>query len=318
METIIEIFDLSKKYSSNSVVNKASFTIESGSIHGFLGPNGAGKSTTMKILAGIIPKTSGEISLFGKKIDYTSSSDRSLLKSSIGYLPEDPPLYTDMLVIDFLKFVARINGRKSSLVKNDLDRVLHLCNLHLVKDKYIGTLSKGFKQRVGIAQALIYRPPVIILDEPVNGLDPQSIKEMRQLFNELKKESTIFLSTHLLHEAELLCEKITIINQGNICFSGRLVEMSKRIQTRQIITCDVKYWCNEFRNKIMERLPIEDIERVEASGIRLRFFSRGEEDIRSELAEQLIAHGAGVLSLQEEQASLENIFDNMMQMRPQI
>ena len=202
----IEIKNLSKNYPGRVALNDISFSVKKGSVHGFLGPNGAGKSTTMKILSGLIPESSGEFKVNGK----------------VGFLPEHPPVYPNMSVEDYLTFVLKIYSPEKStnhIAQNSVADVMEKTGLTDVKERLIGNLSKGYQQRVGIAQALVHSPEIIILDEPTVGLDPVAISDIRDLINKLKKDHTILFSTHQLHDVELLCSEITLINHGRIVVS---------------------------------------------------------------------------------------------------
>ena len=207
---VIVVKDVFKMYGGFSALKGISFSVKDGEIVGFLGPNGAGKTTTMNILTGCISYTSGKIEIFGCDI----FDDSLKAKKNIGYLPENPPLYINMTVFEYLKFVC--NLKKVKEVQKEIERVVGLCGLESKKDKLIISLSKGFKQRVGIAQALVGSPKVLILDEPTSGLDPAQIVEVRNLIRSLKKEHTIILSTHILSEIQAISDRIIIINDGEI------------------------------------------------------------------------------------------------------
>lgn len=209
---MIEVTNLTKRYREELVVDHLNFTVEAGEILGFLGPNGAGKSTTMKILTGYLPATSGSV-----KIDGLDVFEHPMeVKRRIGYLPETPPLYPEMTVRGFLKFVATLKAVPGKQLKSEIDRVATLCGLTDWLDRVIANLSKGYKQRVGIAQALLGSPPVLILDEPQEGLDPAQRAEMRKLITGLGKKQTVILSTHILQEVTMTCEKALIISRGKI------------------------------------------------------------------------------------------------------
>ncbi|MFL5320096.1 MAG: ABC transporter ATP-binding protein [Myxococcaceae bacterium] len=209
---MIEVNGLTKSYRDRDAIDRLTFNVEKGEILGFLGPNGAGKSTTMKILTGFLPATAGTA-----KVDGFDVFEHPMeVKRRIGYLPETPPLYPEMTVKAYLKFVATIRGVKSKEIKSELDRVAQHCGLGSVIDRVIQNLSKGFKQRVGIAQALLGSPPVLILDEPMEGLDPAQRHEVRELIKSLAGKHTVIHSTHILSEVSMTCEKVLILNQGKI------------------------------------------------------------------------------------------------------
>ncbi|HZW90833.1 MAG TPA: ABC transporter ATP-binding protein [Myxococcaceae bacterium] len=209
---MIEVTGLSKRYRDRAAVEDLTFTLPEGEILGFLGPNGAGKSTTMKILTGYLPATSGTVKVAG----YDVFEEPYEVKRRIGYLPETPPLYPEMTVRGYLRFVASIKGVRRGQMAAELERVSHATGVADVMDRLIQNLSKGYRQRVGIAQALLASPPVLILDEPTEGLDPSQRAEMRQLIKGLAGTHTVILSTHLLSEVTMTCERVLILNQGRM------------------------------------------------------------------------------------------------------
>ena len=209
---MLEVRNLTKRYGDFVAVRDISFTAAQGQILGFLGPNGAGKTTTMRILTGFLPATSGTAKVAGFDV-FTESAE---VRRRIGYLPENPPLYTEMTAEAYLRFVARIKGMPRSAIEDAIDRVIHTCGLESVRHRLLGQLSKGYRQRAGLAQALIHDPPVLVLDEPTIGLDPIQIREIRALIQKLAGERTIILSTHILPEVSQICEKVVIINEGRV------------------------------------------------------------------------------------------------------
>jgi ABC-2 type transport system ATP-binding protein len=220
---MIEVANLSKRYGDVAAVRDASFTAPAGQILGFLGPNGAGKTTTMRIITGFLPATSGTVRVEGFDV-FTQSSE---VRRRIGYLPENPPLYNDMTAEGFLRFVARLKGMARGDIGAALDRVLETCGLTGVRDRLLGHLSKGYRQRVGLAQALIHDPPVLILDEPTIGLDPRQIIEIRSLIRTLGGKRTVVLSTHILPEVSQVCDKVVIINDGRIVVEDTLANLTR-------------------------------------------------------------------------------------------
>ena len=206
----IEVKNLSKFYGEQAAVNDISFSIHKGEIVGFLGPNGAGKSTTMKILTGFIPATSGEVKICGMEVDVDSLETRK----KIGYLPENNPLYLDMYVREYLEFVGKIY--KVPNLKARIDEMIQQVGLEVEQNKKIGMLSKGYRQRVGLAQAIIHDPEVLILDEPTTGLDPNQLVEIRELIKRIGKSKTVMLSTHIMQEVEAICDRVIIIKSGKI------------------------------------------------------------------------------------------------------
>ena len=230
----IHIENLTKRYGPQRAVDNISFEVKTGEILGFLGPNGAGKSTTMKMITGFLGIEEGEISIGGKSL---SKADTDL-KKHIGYLPENNPLYLDMPVIDYLIFCGNLQDMDNSLLKERVPEMVRLCGLNAEKHKKIGELSKGYRQRVGLAQAMIHDPEILILDEPTTGLDPNQIVEIRSLIRELGKEKTVVLSTHILPEVEATCDRILIINRGKIVADG--TAESLRDQAKDQITVQLR------------------------------------------------------------------------------
>ena len=213
---MIEVEDLTKSYGSHLGIEGITFSANKGETIGFLGPNGAGKTTTMRILTCFFPATSGKAVVAG----YDCFEDSFEVRKRIGYLPESVPLYGDMMVDDYLAFVAGIKGVESKAVKRTVTRTMGDCGLETVAGRPIRELSKGYRQRVGLAQALVNDPEILILDEPTNGLDPKQIKEIRRLIKELAEQRTIILSTHILPEVSMMCERVVIINKGKLVAVG--------------------------------------------------------------------------------------------------
>jgi ABC-2 type transport system ATP-binding protein len=224
---MIEVQHLTKRYGDLTAVSDISFSVASGQILGFLGPNGSGKTTTMRIITGFLPATSGTAKVSGFDI----FEDSFEVRKRIGYLPEMPPLYNDMTVTAYLRFVARLKGMPRAEIADALDRALSRCGLSQVTDRVTGHLSKGYRQRVGLAQAIIHNPDVLILDEPTVGLDPQQIIEIRTLIKELAGAHTVILSTHILPEVAQVCEKVVIINAGRVVKEDLIADLTKEGQT---------------------------------------------------------------------------------------
>ncbi len=220
---MIEVANLSKRYGELAAVRDASFTAPAGQILGFLGPNGAGKTTTMRIITGFLPATGGTVRVEGFDV-FTQSHE---VRRRIGYLPENPPLYNDMTVIGFLRFVARLKGMARADIGPALDRVIETCGLAGVRERLLGHLSKGFRQRVGLAQALVHDPPVLILDEPTIGLDPKQREDLLGTVKALGTKRTVVLSTHILPDVEDVCQKVVIINDGRIAVEDTLANLKQ-------------------------------------------------------------------------------------------
>lgn len=220
---MIEVQHLTKRYGDLTAVSDISFSVSSGQILGFLGPNGSGKTTTMRIITGFLPATSGTVKVAGFDI----FDDSFEARKRIGYLPETPPLYNDMTVTAYLRFVARIKGMSRAEIPDALDRALTRCGLTQVANRVAGHLSKGYRQRVGLAQAIIHNPTVLVLDEPTIGLDPQQIIEIRSLIKELAGSHTVVLSTHILPEVAQVCEKVVIISAGRVVMEDLLANLTQ-------------------------------------------------------------------------------------------
>lgn len=296
---VIELNKVSKSYPGTVALKEISLKVSKGSIHGLLGPNGAGKTTTMNIIAGLTTPTSGEVIIHGNRV---------------GLLPENPPLYLNMKVGEFLTFVAEINGVTKSILKDQVKDFIKKCGLSEVEGRIIGNLSKGFKQRVGIASTLVFNPEIIILDEPTVGLDPFSIMEIRELIMSLKKDHTILLSTHQLHEANLVCSDITIISKGSILQSGPIGEIQKAFRPRQVVKALVRDWkiidSEEVLKEVREFFPCEHIE-IESKtdeSTELRFLSPTNDDFRPIISNYLMKKNVGLLKFEEEAMDLEEIF----------
>jgi len=245
---MIEVRNLTKRYGDVVAIRDISFTAATGQVLGLLGPNGAGKTTTMRVITGYMPATSGTVKVAG----YDIFDDSFEVRKRIGYLPESPPLYNDMTVTAYLRFVGRIRGIPKAELGDSVDRVLRTCGLAEVTDRVIGHISKGYRQRVGLAQALIHSPGVLVLDEPTLGLDPRQIIEIRRLIQELAGERTVILSTHILPEVTQLCEKVVIINEGRIAIEDTLANLTQDMTLEQVF---LRYIAKE---PVEERPVIEE------------------------------------------------------------
>ena len=304
MDKILIVDRVTKEYPGRVAVTDVSFQVTKGSIHGFLGPNGAGKSTTMKMIAGILPPTSGEIKLFGQ----TVLSENTELKNQLGLLPENAPLYEDMKVEKYLQYVAKLHGVKN--FKDQVDKVMEELKLTEVRGRLIGNLSKGFKQRVGLAQAIVYDAPFLILDEPTNGLDPQTVVELRDFIKKLSLNKTILFSSHVLSEVEQLCDDITIIHKGKIRASGNLQEIHRKFRQGLVIKLGIGVGQNlpeltsfgKFEVTHHSTLAMEE-------QFILNFES--EVDIRSDLGRYVLDKGLKLMTLHIESPELEDIFLHM-------
>jgi ABC-2 type transport system ATP-binding protein len=304
MDKILIVDRVTKEYPGRVAVTDVSFQVNKGSIHGFLGPNGAGKSTTMKMIAGILPPTSGEIKLFGQ----TVLTENTNLKNQLGLLPENAPLYEDMKVEKYLQYVAKLHGVKN--FKEQVDKVMEELSLTQVKGRLIGNLSKGFKQRVGLAQAIVYDAPFLILDEPTNGLDPQTVVELRDFIKKLSIDKTILFSSHVLSEVEQLCDDITIIHKGKIRASGNLQEIHRKFRQGLVIKLGIGLGQNlpELTSFGKFEITHHSTLAMEEQFI-LNFES--ESDIRSELGKFVLDRGLKLMTLNVESPELEDIFLHM-------
>lgn len=304
MDKILVVDAVTKEYPGRTAVSNVSFEVTKGSIHGFLGPNGAGKSTTMRMIAGLMPATSGKITLFGEEILPGNKG----IKNKLGLLPENPPLFMDMTVEKFLVFVAKLH--KVSNIKDNVNRVIDGLSLGEVRNRMIGNLSKGYKQRVGLGQALIYDAPFLMLDEPTNGLDPQSVVELRDFIKKLAGEKTILFSSHILSEVEQICDHITIIHHGTIRASGDIQEIHRKFRQGLVVKVGLAPG---------ERLPdlsaLGKYEVTQEHGLELEdqfhICFESEKDCRAELVKILIHEGKHLMTLQIESPELEDIFLHM-------
>jgi len=231
----IVVNNLTKKFGSQRAIDNISFEVKTGEILGFLGPNGAGKTTTMKILTCYMAPSDGE----AKINDLSILEQQDEIKKKIGYLPENNPLYYDMPVLDYLKFVADLQGVRKDKIQERIGEMVYVCGLNIEKHKKIGELSKGFRQRVGLAQAMIHDPEILILDEPTTGLDPNQIVEIRKLIKELGKHKTVILSTHILPEVESTCDRILIINNGKIVADGTADMLRQRARGEELLRVQI-------------------------------------------------------------------------------
>lgn len=298
----IEVQNLSKRYGEQLALNNISFQIQKGAIVGFLGPNGAGKSTTMKILTGFIPQTKGTAKVAG----FDTIATPLEVKRRVGYLPESNPLYKDMYVKEYLHYVATIFALPNPLAK--VQEMISMTGLTKEQDKKIHQLSKGYKQRVGIAQAIIHNPEVLILDEPTSGLDPNQLDEIRKLILKIGKEKTVLLSTHIMQEVEAMCERVIIINKGEIVADNSTVNMRKMGSKEAILTV-------EFADKIdsEELNKVKNISRVEAlQGNKFKIFLKDtNQDIRQDIFQLAVQKNWSILGMQLEEKDLEGVFKEL-------
>ncbi len=298
---MIRVENLTKYYGKRLAVDNISFSVGQGEIVGFLGPNGAGKTTTMRILTGFLAPTRGEVWVAGYDISKHSLEARR----HIGYFPEAIPLYTDMTVRAYLDFSARLRGLDKNRIKIRIEEVVDACHLEEYADVLIGKLSKGFRQRVGVAQAIIHEPEVLILDEPTIGIDPIQVAMTRQLIKELGKERTILISTHILPEASMTCERVVIINEGRIVAEDRIENLSSLISGSERIRLEIKGPVE----KITEYLrKVKGVRAVSFQGSHYIVEYIEGQDPREEIMKAIIQGGWTLLSLESMEMSLEDIF----------
>jgi len=292
----VKVDHLTKLYGEQKAVNDISFEVHSGEILGFLGPNGAGKSTTMKIITTFIPQTSGNVTVSGFDVIDQSAE----VRKRIGYLPENNPLYLDMYIKECLEFFADLHGIQNK--KARVDEMIEVTGLTRESKKKIGTLSKGYRQRVGLAQALIHNPEVLIMDEPTSGLDPNQVVEIRNLIKKIGKQKTVILSTHILQEVQALCDRVIIINKGQLVANDTIDNLQKSSSGETALTVEFK--------EIIEKVQLQKIRTVKQvdniDGNKWRLIS--DKDMQEDVFQFAVSNHLTILSLEKEKQSLEDIF----------
>ncbi len=303
---MIEVQRLSKFYGLRKAIDDLTFSVEKGEILGFLGPNGAGKTTTMKILTCFMPASAGVARVAG----YDVFDEPLEVKRRVGYLPETPPVYKDMVVRDYMIYAAALHGVRGAAAKTAADTALGKCGLGDVRNRLIGNLSKGYRQRVGLAQAIVHNPDVLILDEPTVGLDPKQIIEIRELIKSFAGEHTVLLSTHILPEVQATCSRVLIINEGKIVATDTLEAISTRMRKGNVFSVIVRDAVSELAVKLRKVPGVGDVAENGKSegGNRYTVSASNGEDIRSAVAEAVVKSGAGLLELKRESLSLEEVF----------
>ena len=300
---MIELNKVTKKYGSRFAVQDLSFSIQKGEVVGFLGPNGAGKTTTMKMITGYMAPTEGEIKVAGEDI----SENPLKIKKKIGYLPEVPPLYGDMYVEDYLYYVACLKAYPKEKTKQRVHFIIDKLGLMPVRSRLIQHISKGFRQRVGLAQALVADPEILILDEPTVGLDPHQVLEMRNLISQLKGDYTLVLSTHILSEVQATCDRVIIIKEGQLAMEESLSSLrEKQSQSRRRLSVRVKKSSNLLIKELKDMEGIETVN-VENNTLSLLALSQAPSDLNERVAKKVVEKGAGLLELKES-FSLEDVF----------
>ena len=305
---MITIENLTKYYGNNRAVNHISFTINDNEILGFLGPNGAGKSTTMNMIAGYLPMSDGKVTIYGADV----TKEPSKAKRNIGYLPEIPPVYPDMKVHEYLSFCAGLKKVPRGERKSEIDRVMGLLKIKDVRGKLIRNLSKGYKQRVGFAQALLGNPRFLILDEPTVGLDPNQVAEVRSIIKDLKKEHSVIFSSHILSEVSAVCDRVIIINKGDIRAIDTIENLEKSFATSQVLHIKVKGSKAKAASIIEMTKGIKEITSIEDEGSDIYSFTvtmEGDADtIRDSVMAECLKNGVSIIEVFAERPNLENVF----------
>ncbi len=307
---MIELKNISKNFGSNQALDKISFSVKKGEILGFLGPNGAGKTTALKIITSFWPQDEGQVSIDGQDTLKNSLKTRS----KIGYLPETVPLYEDMTVREYLKFVAQVRKLKKDSISSRIKEVAGSCGLTEVLRKPIEELSKGYRQRLGLAQAIIHEPEVLILDEPTTGLDPNQIVEIRDLIKKIGREKTIIFSTHILSEVSAVCDRVIIINKGQIVGEGTPEEITNKVGSSESFYIKIK----GDKDKILDKLKtVEEVKEVkvedkESEGVYgYEVIPQKGSDAREKISSLIISEGWNILEFNKKQISLEDAFRSL-------
>ncbi len=295
----IEVKNLFKYYGQQAAVNDVSFSVKQGEILGFLGPNGAGKSTSMKIITGFIPSHSGEVTVCGLKVDVDNLEARKL----IGYLPENNPLYLDMYVKEYLEFVGGIY--KINKLKSRVNEMIDAVGLGIEQNKKIGALSKGYRQRVGLAQAIIHDPKVLILDEPTSGLDPNQLVEIRELIRTIGQQKTVMFSTHIMQEAEAICDRLVIINNGRIVANDRALSLQEKNEEQ---TSYIEFDQVVSKTQLAKIVGVKKVEAIKNGWL---VSADQKIDLNKEIALHAQQEGWLILTLKTEKKTLEEVFRNL-------
>jgi ABC-2 type transport system ATP-binding protein len=309
----IAVRNLTKQYGTQKAIDSISFDVRTGEILGFLGPNGAGKTTTMKIVTCFMPPNSGTVEVDGLNI-----VDHSLdVRRKIGYLPENNPLYHEMNVLEYLEYAAELHGMKRQNIKGRIKEMVHVCGLENVRHKDIGELSKGYRQRVGLAQAMIHEPDVLILDEPTSGLDPNQIVEIRNLIKQLGRAKTVILSTHILSEVQATCDRVLIINEGKIVADGTPEKLRSEFQGAESVTIELRTGATDPAQQISPKLRsligVGSVELLGQKNGSSRFELHVEKgaDVREAVFRMAVAEGWTLLEMQRKATTLEEVFHKL-------
>jgi len=305
---MIEVQNITKRYGDLTAIDRVTFTVEKGEVLAFLGPNGAGKTTTMRIITGFMPATEGVARVAG----FDCFDDPLEVKRRIGYLPESPPLYQELTVTEYLTFVGRIKGMGAEELRDGFNRVMERLALGDVRHRLIANLSRGYRQRVGLAQALLHDPPVLILDEPTVGLDPKQIIEIRELIKSLAGSHTVVLSTHILPEATAVCQRVVIINNGRIVAEDTPEGLSARLRRSEKIRLTVKAPPSDLADRLRALPGVLSVIEPTEPGTFLLEYELGE-DRRDELARFVVDNGWGLRELKAISMTLEDVFLRLTQ-----
>lgn len=300
----LEVHNVTKVFGTQKAVDSVSFTAADGEILGFLGPNGAGKSTTMKVATTYITPTEGTVLLAG----YDVREQPAMVKEHVGYLPEHNPLYSDMYVHEYLRFIGKLHSLNGPILSSRINDMIDLCGLGVEQNKLIGALSKGYRQRVGLAQALIHNPPVLILDEPTTGLDPNQILEIRKVIREIGRQKTVVLSTHIMQEVNAICDRVVIINRGKKVADSTVKELSRQSEGIAYVVLEFSEEVEDF-SELKKLKQIAGIEVLGRNKIRLAVDSG--EDLRPSLLKLAGEKSWPLLGIQLEENSLESIFKEL-------
>jgi ABC-2 type transport system ATP-binding protein len=301
---VIEVKDLTRYYGPKRAISNVTFSVKKGEILGLLGPNAAGKTTTMRILTCYMPPTGGSATVGGYDIFEQSMEIRKIT----GYLPENPPLYPELVVSDYLRFVANLKGVEKSRIEKEIDSVIEKTSIGDVKNRVIGKLSKGYKQRVGLAQSLLNNPDVVIFDEPTVGLDPKQIIEIRELIKNLKGDHTVILSSHILPEVEQVCERVVIISEGEVVAEDTPENLTARMKGSERIIFELEGKEKDIKGVFDNFNDIISIQMDTLADQKVKVVLESNTDLRKEFAKSLIEKNIGLLEMQSDKLTLEDIF----------
>ncbi len=304
---MIELTNVTKRFGQKVAVDGVSFEVQKGEIVGFLGPNGAGKTTTMRVITGFFPPTEGKVKVAG--IDVVS--DPVHAKEKIGYMPENVPLYKELQVHEYLQFIAEIKGVPKDKIEARINKAMEEAGAAEVRNMIIGKLSKGYRQRVGLAQAILNDPEVLILDEPTVGLDPKQIKEIRNLIKNMKGERTIILSTHILPEVNMTCDRVVVINEGKIVAQDKVENLTKTFQKSGRIYVQVEAPKAQFEQeieKIRGVTKVTEAEKIEEGAYAYNIDTEEGADLRKEVVNKIVKKDWGLLELKKVDLTLEEVF----------